>query len=50
MTVVLPDEGREDDLDALVAGGGLPDLLGRQPGEVDLSLPRWKFLVGAPLK
>jgi serpin B len=49
MTVVLPDEAREDDLDALVAGGGLPDLLERQPGEVDLSLPRWKFLVGGSL-
>jgi serpin B len=50
MTVVLPDEGREDDLDALVAAGHLPDLLGGQLGEVDLSLPRWKFLVAAPLK
>jgi serpin B len=49
MTVVLPDEGREDDLDALVAGGGLPDLLEVQPSEVALSLPRWKFLVGESL-
>ena len=27
MTVVLPDEGREADLDAVVAGGGLGDVL-----------------------
>jgi len=50
MTVVLADEGREADLDALVAGGRLPDLLQAQSGEVALSLPRWKFRVGAPLK
>ncbi|MDX6371621.1 MAG: serpin [Nocardioidaceae bacterium] len=49
MTVVLPDEGREDDLDALVAGGGLDSLLEVQGSEVDLSLPRWKFLVGESL-
>ena len=49
MTVVLPDEGREADLDDLVAGGGLPDLLARRSGEVELSLPRWRFLVGNPL-
>jgi serpin B len=50
MTVVLPDEGREADLDDRVAGGGLADLLAVQPGEVELSLPRWKFLAQAPLK
>jgi serpin B len=50
MTVVLPDEGREGDLDSLVAGGGLADLLAPAgPGEVILSLPKWKFLVAAPL-
>ncbi len=49
MTVVLPDEGREADLDAQVAGGGLADLLGSRSGEVELSLPRWKFLVAAGL-
>jgi len=49
MTVVLPDEGRKDDLDALVAGGGLADLLTPGPGEVELTLPRWKFLVGTTL-
>ncbi len=50
MTVVLPDEGREQDLDALVGGGGLPELFVAASGEVDLSLPRWKFLANAPLK
>jgi serpin B len=49
MTVVLPDEGREDDLDALVATGRLPDLLAASAGEVDLTLPRWKLLVGTTL-
>jgi serpin B len=49
MTVVLPDEGREDDLDALIGSGGLPDLLASAGGDAELSLPRWKFLVGAPL-
>jgi serpin B len=49
MTVVLPDEGREADLDDLVTGGGLPDLLTADKGDVELSLPRWKFLVAAPL-
>jgi serpin B len=50
MTVVLPDEGREDELDSLVAGGGLADLLAPTgPGEVVLTLPKWKFLVAAPL-
>ena len=48
MTVVLPDQGREADLDALV-GGGLGSLLTGQ-GEVELSLPKWQFLVQAPLK
>ena len=50
MTVVLPDEGREQDLDALVTDGGLPELLAMQSDEVDLSLPRWTFLANAPLK
>ncbi len=49
MTVVLPDEGREDDVDALVAGDGLPGLLGSSVTGVALSLPRWQFLVGANL-
>ena len=50
MTIVLPDEGREDELDALVAGGRLADLLEWQPQDVDLSLPRWTFLSGGSLK
>ncbi len=50
MTVVLPDAGREADLDALVAGGGLAPLLTPQPGELELSLPRWTFLVSAKLR
>jgi len=50
MTVVLPDEGREADLDDLVAGGGLATLLTGQGGEVDLTLPRWTFLALTPLK
>jgi len=50
MTVVLPDEGREQDLDDLVAGGGLVALLSSGFGEVALSLPRWEFLVAASLK
>ena len=49
MTVVLPDEGRENDLDALVASGGLAGLLAADGGEAALSLPRWTFLVGSPL-
>jgi serpin B len=49
MTVVLPDEGRDADVEGLVAGGGLRGLLARQSGEVDLSLPRWQFLVGQSL-
>ena len=32
------------------AAAGSPQLLEPQAGEVDLSLPRWRFLVGAPLK
>ena len=50
MTVVLPDEGREADLDTLLASGGLASLLVVEGQEVDLSLPRWTFLAQAPLK
>jgi serpin B len=49
MTVVLPDEGREHDLDELVSTGGLPDLLVPAGGAVDLALPKWTFLAKAPL-
>ena len=50
MTVVLPDEGREADLDTVLASGGLASLLEVQGQEVELSLPRWTFLAQAPLK
>jgi serpin B len=50
MTVVLPHEGREREVDDLVASGRLTELLAARSGVVDLSLPRWKFLVAAPLK
>ena len=43
MTVVLPDEGREADLDALVTSGGLPTSREVINGEADLTLPRWEF-------
>ncbi len=49
MTVVLPDEGREADLDALVSRGGLPTAREDFAGEADLTLPRWEFRVGASL-
>jgi serpin B len=50
MTVVLPEEGREGDLDALLASEGLASVLEMQGQEVELSLPRWTFLAKAPLK
>lgn len=49
MTVVLPDEGAEPDVDALVADGRLTELLGPSSGHVALTMPRWEFLVSAPL-
>jgi serpin B len=49
MTVVLPDPGREQELDDLVAGGGLAGLL-TGDSVVELSLPRWKFTVSSALK
>ena len=48
MTVVLPDDGREAELDERVADGGLARLLAVEPGEVELSLPRWTFLAQTP--
>ena len=41
--------GPEADLDALVAGGGLPDLLALAVRRGRAVAPRWKFLVAAPL-
>jgi serpin B len=51
MTVVLPDEGRLADVEAVVAGGGLAAMLDSvRPAEVAISLPRWTFRTQAPLK
>ncbi|WP_436700042.1 serpin family protein [Nocardioides sp. BYT-33-1] len=50
MTVVLPDDGAFDRIEAAVADGGFAGLLdGAVPGAVDLSLPRWTFRTQAPL-
>jgi serpin B len=50
MTVVLPDRGRRADVLALVAGGGLPDILGSvRHTPVELFLPRWTFRSTTPL-
>src|SRR3954453_16770552 len=49
MTVLRPYEGREDDVDSMVAGEALPDLLTGGPAEVVLTLLKWEFLVAAPL-
>lgn len=46
MTVVLAD-----DLDALVAGGTLADVIGAgTTGPVDLTMPRWTFRTQSPLR
>jgi serpin B len=51
MTIVLPDEGRMDEVEAAVAGGGLATFLEKgTPGLLDLRLPRWKFRTQSPLK
>lgn len=51
MTVVLPAEGRLADVEALVAGGGLQDLLaGGRATLLDLLLPRWTYRSSAELK
>ena len=50
MTVVLPDPGRTGDVERLVAGGDLGDLLaGGRPTVLDLELPKWTFRTNAPL-
>jgi serpin B len=42
MTVVLPDQGRPDALEALIVDGGLSSILSApRPRPVELSLPRW---------
>ncbi|GAW47797.1 MULTISPECIES: serpin family protein [unclassified Nocardioides] len=45
MTVVLPDPGREVDVDALPA-----ILAAAEPGSVELSVPRWTFRTAKALK
>ncbi|WP_435744368.1 serpin family protein [Nocardioides sp. SYSU DS0663] len=50
MTVVLPDEGRLEDVEALLADGGLAGLLEGRPEGVQLELPRWTFRTQARLK
>jgi serpin B len=50
MTVILPAEGRLDDVSAAVAGGGMAEILAApRPGGVRLSLPRWRFRTEVPL-
>ena len=50
MTVVLPDDGRLADVEALVARGDLADVLAAPaPAEIRLRLPRWTFRSDTPL-
>ncbi len=49
MTVALPDQGSESVVDTLIAGGDLAELLGPGSARVALTLPKWQFLVSAPL-
>lgn len=50
MTIVLPAEGRLDEVSMSVAGGGLADMLAaNEPVLVQLSLPRWTFRTQAEL-
>ncbi len=50
MSIVLPDEGRLEDVEAEIAGGALPTMLASvQPEMVDVSLPRWTFRTEASL-
>ncbi len=51
MTLVLPDEGRYDEVEAAVVGGGLPaylDALEARP--VNVRLPSWTFRTQSPLR
>lgn len=44
MTIVLPDAGRLGEVEATIAGGGLPQVLrSLSPEAVQLTLPRWTF-------
>jgi serpin B len=50
MTVVLPEPGRLAEVEAVVAAGGLPDILGSlRHQQVDLTLPRWTIRTSAEL-
>jgi serpin B len=50
MTIVLPDKGRLADVEALVGGGGLPEILtSLNPVAVALTLPSWTFRSKASL-
>ena len=51
MTVVLPDEGRYDEVEASVVAGSLPDYLGAlEEGEASVRLPSWTFRTQSPLR
>jgi len=51
MTIVLPDAGRFAEVEEVVAGGGLPDILaGGRPAQIDVRLPRWTSRTSAALK
>jgi serpin B len=51
MTIVLPDEGRQADVESAISAGRLPDMLADiRPQGVQLSLPRWTFRTPSPLK
>ena len=50
MTIVLPEEGRLDDIEAMVAGGGPAALLdGGTSSTLDLRMPKWSFRSSAAL-
>lgn len=50
MTVVLPDEGRIEDVQAAIGAGSLPAILASvKPEAVSLTLPKWTFRTQATL-
>jgi serpin B len=51
MTIVLPDADRLAEVEAVVADGGLPEMLeGGRATILDLQLPKWTFRSSASLK
>ncbi len=52
MSVVLPDEGRFELVEDVMAKGGYGPVLAQQaaPATIDLTLPRWSFRTEVPLK